>query len=624
MFKKLTGAIALICIGVGVNAQLNEEVLVPLTANPTLKQQLQHKNSTFIRKSGITDTLLLPFFEDFSKGEVFPDENRWTNRLAYINTDFPVKAPSIGVATLDALDSTGRPYLNIRADLHGPCDTLTSQPIDISAYSSGNNIYLSFFYQAQGLSFQPLQGKDSLILQFKNNLGFWYTVWSTPGIALSNFKPAILKLEAPEYFHAGFQFRFINYQSYIGGVGQWHLDYIYMERNRTAADSVFADVAVSQKPMSFLSEYQEMPYDQFKTFESLEVTDSTRGYLSNLFDQGRTVDVFNRQVRDDAGNLVVNQPGSGFSIDPFSEKGFGFASNYNAVARTEDTVTFTAAEFLKITGANFRIANDSVTRKFTFANYYAYDDGSAETGYGLKRGSGKIAYRFRLNKPDSLRAISVYYFQAEDTIKRAFNLAVWQSITPNGSQEELLYTKLVNYPTYTDSINGYHTYVLDSAIAVKGEFYIGWVQTSTFHLNVGWDRNYTSYRKAIGNPGLYFNTTGKWYLSEIPGTLMMRPHVGKNFIKDTTLVGIKPITVKKSNVINVYPNPASTVITIDIAQQDIYTYTITDIAGKTINTGVINTFETNTLPISILPNGLYFLTLHNPSIGFNTTKFIKQ
>eukprot|EP01035_Chromulina_nebulosa_P006085 gene6085-8246_t len=97
MFKKLTGAIALICIGVGVNAQLNEEVLVPLTANPTLKQQLQHKNSTFIRKSGITDTLLLPFFEDFSKGEVFPDESRWTNRLAYVNTDFPVKAPSIGV-----------------------------------------------------------------------------------------------------------------------------------------------------------------------------------------------------------------------------------------------------------------------------------------------------------------------------------------------------------------------------------------------------------------------------------------------------------------------------------------------------------------------------------------------
>lgn len=623
MRKKYLGILLLLFIVTGVKAQQGEEMLLPLTANPVLQQaakQTQHQG--FIRKSGVTDTLLLPFFDDFSKGEVFPNANRWADKNAYINTDFPIAPPSIGVATLDALDSTGRPYFNILAGVRGPCDTLSSQSIDISPYSVGNNIYLSFFFQTQGLSYFPIQANDSLVLQFKDNNGFWYPVWFAKGTKAGAFTPAIIKVDSAKYFHAGFQFRFINYQEYLGGVGQWHIDYVYMERNRNDTDVVFNDVAIAHKPASILREYQEMPYEQYKGFENAENLATPKGYLSNIFNVGRTVDVFNREVRDNANNLIVNSPRSGLALAAQTQEGFDFPSTLNTVALSSDTVTYNIAEYLRITGANFKRENDSVNRKLTFANWYAYDDGTAETGYGIRRGKGKVAYRFRVNKPDSLRAISIYFFQAEDTVKKPIILSVWNSITPNGFNEDLAYKKVIGYPTYTDSINGYHTYALDSAIAVTDSFFIGWEQTTEFFLNVGWDRNYMLDGDSVPNPALYFNTTGKWYQSFIPGTMMMRPHLGKNFLDTITLGARQPLKAEKSS-FGVYPNPTNSKLWLQWEQEGEYPISISDITGKTLLQTTYTAQQEQAIDISHLSNGLYFIILHHPTQGNYTTKFIK-
>jgi hypothetical protein len=49
-----------------------------------------------------------------------------------------------------------------------------------------------------------------------------------------------------------------------------------------------------------------------------------------------------------------------------------------------------------------------------FNNYFAYDDGSAEGGYGLDYGSlpagpGYAAIKFSSFKPDTLRGISIFF-----------------------------------------------------------------------------------------------------------------------------------------------------------------------------------------------------------------------
>lgn len=628
MLNKITAVAAFISIAFAAAAQKGEEQLVPLTGNPILRlkdhQLIQQHPNSFVRKTGIKDTLLLPFFEDFSGGEVFPNENRWTDRNAYINTDFPVKPPSIGVATLDAIDSTGRPYLNIRPDIFGPCDTLTSQPINLAGLTPGNNVYLSFAYQRQGWGFPGLKAGDSLVVQFKNSQGFWYNKWVAYGGGPLQFLPAIIKVDTLPYFHAGFQFRFINYQNYEGGVGHWHLDYIYLEQNRNGGDTIFPDVTLVQKPASILKEYQEMPYPQYRGFEIAETPDSVWGKLGNTGDVGRTVDIFNRVVWDNTLFPLSSRTRSGLALNAQSDSAYNFIGSIGVNSQPGDSAQFYIAENLKITGANFKVANDSFVRKLNFANYYAYDDGTAETGYSLSRGTGKIAYGFRTNKPDTLRAISVYFYQAVDTIKKPFSLAVWSSINPGASGDQLVYSHTVSYPSYTDSINGFHTYLLDSVVPISGTFYIGWIQSSIFDLQVGWDRNYTLNNQAVANPRLYFNTTGKWYNSEIPGTLMMRPHLGRDFVKDTTLVNVDlPIRAEKG-LLTVYPNPAQNTLTVVQPGGLAYNYTITDVTGKTVQEGFLTEGVESPLNTSYLENGLYFLTLHSQNNGQYFSKFIKH
>ena len=58
------------------------------------------------------EALQLPFFDDFSTSNIFPDQNLWDGRSVFVNKDFPYMPVNIGAATFDAIDSSGNIYLN--------------------------------------------------------------------------------------------------------------------------------------------------------------------------------------------------------------------------------------------------------------------------------------------------------------------------------------------------------------------------------------------------------------------------------------------------------------------------------------------------------------------------------
>jgi len=60
-----------------------------------------------------SDTLELPFFDDFSASYMYPDSSKWSDKYAYINNSCAKNPISIGVATLDALDQYGRIYATL-------------------------------------------------------------------------------------------------------------------------------------------------------------------------------------------------------------------------------------------------------------------------------------------------------------------------------------------------------------------------------------------------------------------------------------------------------------------------------------------------------------------------------
>ena len=89
----------------------------------------------------------------------------WIDQDVFINDNYAINPWTIGVATFDGLDEIGYPHDWTVSGATGWADDLTSKPIDLSTYSVGDSVYMSFFYQAGGVSLTP-ESDDSLVLEF--------------------------------------------------------------------------------------------------------------------------------------------------------------------------------------------------------------------------------------------------------------------------------------------------------------------------------------------------------------------------------------------------------------------------------------------------------------------------
>jgi hypothetical protein len=175
-----------------------------------------------------------------------------------------------GVATFDGLNELGRPYFDQPFN-SGFADSLTSTTIDLSTYTSADNIYFSFYYQPQGLGFAP-ESKDSLFLYFKNNTNQWVRIWQKKGSAITGFTYVIDSIVDPQFFHSDFQFRFVNIASLNTNDDVWNLDYIKIDKNRNINDTSMNDMAFSSQPTSILKNYSSMPYRHFIANQTNEVS----------------------------------------------------------------------------------------------------------------------------------------------------------------------------------------------------------------------------------------------------------------------------------------------------------------------------------------------------------------
>ncbi|NMD03890.1 MAG: hypothetical protein GYA71_11505, partial [Bacteroidales bacterium] len=183
-----------------------QEVVTGLPSNPLLRNS--GENTV---KSAFAGELELPFFEDFSGRGIFPQTGKWTDNYVFINNTYSNDQPTIGIATFDALDNTGRLYENATY-LGFAADQLTSVPINLN-YAASQNIRMSFFYQPGGLGDMP-EEKDSLVLRFfAPEENKWYSVWKAVPGTQRDFRAVSIKIEKSKFLKTGFRFRFVNYAS---------------------------------------------------------------------------------------------------------------------------------------------------------------------------------------------------------------------------------------------------------------------------------------------------------------------------------------------------------------------------------------------------------------------------
>ncbi len=585
--------------------------------------------SSKLNKWGKPDTLKLPFFDDFVSTKAYPDSTRWYNNAVFINNDFPVNPPSYGVATFDDLDSKGNPYQELNDQTHGPADTLLSLAINLKdssgrKYLPSDSIYFSFFYQRQGLG-DPSDSRDSIVLQFKDTGNNWKTVWKVFGGTVSPFSFVILGINDTRYFFKGFQFRYINFARHTGNMNQWHIDYIHLSANRRKTVVYYNDFAVQSRPTSLLKNYFEMPYDHYKADANNQKADTLYFNASNL-----NTGIMNMQARmteSHNGSTLVstnfidnaaNVPAKGYARRRFMNYNFDNLTGSPVVIKRE-------YELKESSGFSTNKANDKITVYQQFGKCYAYDDGTAEYGFGYDDDvldpfyKGAIAYKFTLTKADTLWAVSMFFNRSvKSTSTLDFKLKVWKKISAVGTvrnADEQLFS-LDALPQFTDSINGYHVFYLDTPIVLaKGDFYIGWEQVGNDHLDIGWDMNNGYHNSDATNNLFYADEKGNWqnYPSNgLKGALMMRPYVGKK-IK----LGPGNITPFAKQNIHCYPNPFNEKITLENSK-GITKIHMFDLSGKLV--ALSNSCEINT---STLGAGIYILRVYTQNGEIFNQKTVK-
>ncbi|HOY32540.1 MAG TPA: T9SS type A sorting domain-containing protein [Bacteroidales bacterium] len=548
-----------------------QEYLTELSSNPALSPK-RNKNTHFSKN----DTYVrLPFLDDFSyPNSVYPADSLWSDRNVFINRGYCINPPSVGVATFDAINDTGAvyPYATTTPFI---ADSLTSLPVRLdsvfygspAAISAADSLYFSFYYQPQGIGDAP-EKNDSLLLEFyAPNLNKWHKVWGTPGMKLdtfltkynSYFHMVMIPITDTAYIQKGFQFRFINYASiasmslpsWQSNTDQWNIDYVYLNINRNIHDTVSMDITFVDPAPSLLKNYTQMPARQYV---GAELKDSLHLKISNL---NNVLDNISYQycVTQENGSYSYCKSGGVWDIYPFNTHGYldyplmsSPVVDFTLPSFTGyDSICFNVTHIIGSNGWTEKIlSNDTIVFRQDFNNCYAYDDGTAENGYGLSTTNAKLAYRFTLNQPDTLGGVQMYFNQTYNTpYYKYFYITVWSSLSP----ETIIYKSKRKRPEFMDSINAYCNYLIaDTLLPVSGTFYVGWQQLTDDNLNVGFDRNTNS------KTNIFYNVDGTWTGSSFDGSLMIRPLVGTGWHQYFS--DVNEHTTGFLNFV-VYPNPAN-------------------------------------------------------------------
>ena len=572
----------------------------------------------FRENRGLTsnDTLVLPFFDDFSGHSIFPDSKKWTDNFVFINNTYSDRQITAGIATFDALDNTGRLYSEA-SSTGFEADHLTSQSINLN-YSTSDNVWLSFFYQAGGLA-DPPEKNDSLTLQFfAPNEKKWYSVWRAEGTTDQRFKPAIIRIDNNRFLQKGFQFRFINYASIstnlsdpsmVGNSDIWNLDYVLLNKNRNAGDTIFADVALTLPLGSLLKSHEAMPWKQFKQVYLQEMGSSVLVHYRNNDTITRNV-TRNFEIWDVYKNSEANSFSAGATnIGPLASVDYKANLVYTFNTSNNDSALFRITASLKTDNFDPK-GNDTLIYYQVFKNYFAFDDGSSEGGYGIN-GLGSrnamVAYKFASFMQDTLRAVNICFNDSYmEANKREFDLVVWDN--DNGVPGNMLYTKQAVMVEQSNVINGFYTYTIPEGVPVNGIFYVGWKQLSESFLNVGYDVNTPNAGKQ------FYWLNGVWSQSQVPGTIMIRPVVGSPLV----ITSIDDIHYKNKSSLNIWPNPAKDYININPGELQLYglSYiTLTDLNGRQL----IKVPFSERVDISSLRDGMYFLviTINGMPVSYN-------
>ncbi len=696
MSKKIIIFAIIFLIGLSANAQ---EYLNGFSYSLKSKKNVERKRSE--------SSLRLPFFDDFTETQTYPDAAKWQNRSVFVNSGFPLFPTNFNAATLDAIDETGKVYSHASSSPF-VADSLISKPISLvdengEKLSPADSLYFSFYYQPQGNGDAP-ELNDSLVLMFgyaidtfrieydsiliSDMLAYmqvdtihigdilyhdintscnqdmyaisggqytmadslkklavpcdtvfytemiWNHIWSTAGMTLDSFllandnqyfKQVMIPVTDEAYFKKDLVVLFYNYATMPSSmypndrsnVDNWNIDFIYFNKNRSYKDTTYPLVTFSEKSPSLLKRYQSIPYRQYKSNPTVAMTADYQMYIANLDSIGYDTE-YSCQVENLSSNWTYDYTSEICYLSPFANNGFQNCTDDNATQAcphlknflfemddTVDTASFLVTHIISVENNLHGVMSDTLRGIQRFSNYYAYDDGTPERGYGVVPDESYFATQFSISMPDTLCGVQLLFNRTHnDANYDFFDIVVWNDNNGKPGNE---YYRLKNQRPIWDEeeIYKFAYYPFDKVLKVNGIIYVGIMQHSRESINIGFD---TSTDNQQYN---FYDTGDGWENSIMKGSLMIRPVFGGDYV-------IKEET-KNVRSLGLYPVPSKDVINIsELPAQSCEEVLIFDMTGR-----LMKHFNNNVnLDISDLSNGLYMIRVITDEGKSYTEKFV--
>lgn len=572
------------------------------------------------------DTIALPFFDDFSYEGPYPSADYWLDRNGFVNNTLAGNAPSVGLMTLDGLSRSGSPYENV-----GSADLLTSKYIDLS--NPTGFVYLKFFISPKGYGLYPNE-PDSLIVEFRKPDGQWQQVATYGGLlddipidSVPPFEFKTILIDDNDFYYDGFQFRFRNFVTPGGIYDLWHIDYVYLNDQEGPGDT-FDDIAFAQIPPSFLKNYTSMPWWHFEGFVEEEL--SAEPLVSQFYNHfSTTITIADSDILLNETITGTSFPGSDNVVDgpdanippkePVTrakalspttlsgikavlQAGFPAAEALDLVMEYNLTVNSQQALFFR---------NDTVRYHNRFDNYFAYDDGSAESFIFFENPQSvnpTMAVKFHTNVADTLRGVQFHFPHVNgDAEKQLFNLLVWVESLDSEPVFEYIFKSPLYADSKFDTLQGFTTYRLDNilneltpvGLPANTDFYIGFQQVTitNYGIPIGFDLN-NNYSQ-----NLFYDLGTGWqnFPSNFRGAPLIRAVMGTDTPIDTKT---EEVAGTERPDIRIYPNPGEGWVNVEWREQKGEAeYILVNATGQQLRRGRL----TPQLDMTDLPNGLYFL-----------------
>jgi hypothetical protein len=622
--------LSLVFISISSYAQLD---IVPI-------QRVHSNNKTINARTESLTPIALPFWDDFSvtisKG-YYPNNQRWENsESVWVNSGVGIHSPSLNVATFDGYDSLGKPYSLNAILAKGFADKLTSAPLKLGdvAASDRATVYISFFYQFTGNGDPPEPG-DALSLWFKNNKGQWIVKWSIENNG--NLKPdefiqIILPLSGDEFFHNDFQFRFQNFGRLSGPYDTWNIDYLYVNKGRTSADTSFPDRSITTVLTTLFSGYYSVPYRHLFQNPNVLSKPSFDAYNLSIGNQQpinhfSSAEILSFQKKNlmDTRALSLDNAVSDGSLTGGQRKTISLVNLPTIADLTQgaDSVlikikaSLTTKDNLPLSNngdynpiiyspIDFR-SNDTIFTTYTSSTYYAYDDGIAEYGANITGSGTQLAYQFdmKTTQADTIVAVDLFFPKFGDDSNHTINLHIIGSI--DGSQTSYLFQQNVTVQRKNrNTENVFMRVSMPVGVPVKTKFYVGWKLNTSAAIPIGLDSNNDSGNK------IFVNSKGVWEQNLIlKGSLMIRPVFGH---AQSTITAVEDLAMQRP-----YPNPTQRNFYLPPSAQQIQVY---NSSGSVVSIEETEHFNRKEITLLNPSRGLYVVRYYDHS--WHTEKIMVQ